>query len=124
MGGQHRARTQPEKRAYLASGALLAKLLLEPDERRGAGGHEDAVADVAEHDGEQERERDDSEQSRVDLLVRADAVRVDDRLEALGELVRAVERRRVLGRAQLVQDARHARSGVLLLPDASVGTRK
>lgn len=74
------------------------------------------MANVTEHDGEQERERDDGEQAGVDLLVRADAVRIDDVLEALGELVRAVERRRGIGRSELVQQRRDRRPGVLLLP--------
>ena len=48
---------------------------------------------IAEHDGEDERERGDGEQSRIDLAVVGDTVSVDQRLEAFGELVGAVERR-------------------------------
>ena len=73
------------------------------------------MPDISKHNGEEEGEGDDREQAGVDLLVRRDTIRVDDGLEALGELVRAVERRRVLVRAQLVQDRRDARAGVLLL---------
>ena len=48
------------------------------------------MADVAEHDREEEREADDREDARVDLAVSRDAVRVDEGLEAL----------RVLGRRE------------------------
>jgi hypothetical protein len=65
------------------------------------------MSNVAEHDRKQEREGDDGKEARVDLLVRRDAVRVHDRLEALRELVRPMERRRGPVRAQLVQDRWH-----------------
>lgn len=72
------------------------------------------MPDVSEHDGEEEGEGDDGEQSGVDLLVRANTVGVDDGLEAFGKLVRAVERRGILGRSKLVKNARDAGSNVLL----------
>jgi hypothetical protein len=65
------------------------------------------VTDIAEHDGKQEGESDDGEQSRVDLLVRTDTVSVDNVLETFGELVRAVESRRSSRSAKLVQDGRN-----------------
>ena len=73
------------------------------------------VSNVAEHDREQERKGDDGKEAWVDLLVRSDAIRVHDRLEALRELVRPMERRRRPVRAQLMQDRRH-RCARFLLP--------
>jgi hypothetical protein len=81
------------------------------------------VSDVSEHDGEEEGEGDDGEESRVDLLVRGDSVRVDNGLESSRELVRAVERGRVLGAAKLVEDGGDASTRVLLeAGTASAGT--
>lgn len=57
---------------------------------------------VAKHDSEEEGERDDGEETRIDLLVSGDTVTVHDRLERLRELVRALEGRRLLGGLQLV----------------------
>lgn len=81
------------------------------------------MSDVSEHDGEEEGEGDDGEESRVDLLVRGDSVRVDNGLESSRELVRAVERGRVLGAAKLVEDGGDASTRVLLeAGTASAGT--
>ena len=70
--------------------------------------HEDdeAVPDVAEHDCEQERERDHRKQTGVDLLVRCNTIRIHDRLETFGEFVRSDERRGRPVRPQLVQNRR------------------
>lgn len=73
------------------------------------------MTNVTEHDSEQEWERDDSEKTRVHLLVRRDTITVHDRLEAFRELVRAVERRRRLIRAELMQDGRDVRTRLFLL---------
>ena len=54
------------------------------------------MAQVTEHDSEEEREGDDGKAARVDLTVRCDTVRVHNRLEALGELVGKVVRGRLL----------------------------
>lgn len=43
------------------------------------------MSEISEHDGEEEREGDDGEESWVDLLVGSDSVGVDDGLESLGE---------------------------------------
>jgi hypothetical protein len=72
------------------------------------------VSNIAEHDRKQEREGDDGKEARVDLLVRRDAVRVHDRLEALRELVRPMERGWGPIRAQLMQDRRHGGARFLL----------
>ena len=93
---------------------------------------------TAKHDGEEEGEGDDQVRGRVDLAVAGDAVRVDDVLEAAGELVRAVERRRqrrvrVVAAAVLllraiarrvvhaVQNRGHRASAVLLRAYQSIG---
>lgn len=81
------------------------------------------MSNVAKHDGEQERERDDGEQAGVDLLVRTDTVRVDDVLETFGELVGPVKGRGRLGRAELVQQRRNGRAGVFLYADTNSSTR-
>lgn len=72
------------------------------------------MTNVTEHNGEEERERDDGKQSRVDLLVAADSVRVDDGLEAFGELVGAVESGRGLRGAELVKESGNRSAGIFL----------
>ena len=72
------------------------------------------MANVAEHDSEQERERDDGKQAGVHLLVGRDTVGIHNGLEALSELVHAVERRRGTVCAQLMQNGRDVGAGLLL----------
>ena len=55
-----------------------------------------SVAEIAEHDGEEEGERDDGVDGRIGLPVAGHAVSVDQLLERRGELVGAEERRRRL----------------------------
>lgn len=64
------------------------------------------MTDITEHDCEQEGESDNGEQSRIDFLVRADTVSVDDILETFGELVRAMESRRSRGSTKLMEYCR------------------
>ena len=72
------------------------------------------MTDVAEHHGEQEGERDDCVQTRVDLLVGGDSVRIHDGLETFRELVRADEGGGRAVRAQLMQDGRDVGARLLL----------
>jgi hypothetical protein len=65
---QHNRRKKENDETHLISRSLL-ELLLQQDQSRRRERHEDTVSDITEHDREQERERDDGEQSRVDLLV-------------------------------------------------------
>lgn len=96
------------------SESCFGELLLPEAHVRSDGEGEEAVSEVSKHDGKQEREGDDGEQSRVDLLVGGDTVRVDNGLERLGEHGRSVERRRRLVRSKLRQDRRDRRPGGLL----------
>lgn len=59
------------------------------------------MADVAEHDGEEEGKCDDREQRRVDLPVARDAVRVNDLLEGSREQIQLEVGRRRLRRLRL-----------------------
>lgn len=59
---------------------------------------------IPEHDAEEEREGDYGVEGRVGLAVRGHTVGVNEVLEAPGEPVRAVERRRVLVRVDDVQE--------------------
>jgi len=70
----------------LRAAHLAQRLLLDHQEQR-EHEHEDAMPQVAKHDGEQEGEGHDGEHSGVDLAVARDAVRVHDGLEAARELV-------------------------------------
>ena len=63
---------------------LALPLLLLCDEEVTEAGEKEAVAEVAEHDAEEEGEHDAREGSRVGLAIARDAVRVDERLEAQG----------------------------------------
>ena len=72
------------------------------------------MTNITEHDSEQEREGDDSEQTRIDFLVRRDTVGIHDGLETLRELVRADERRRRAVGTELVQDGRDIGTRFLL----------
>ena len=62
------------------------------------------MAEVTEHHGEEERERGDGVQSRIDFAVVGQSVSVDHGLEALGELVGAEVGRMLLLGGQTVQD--------------------
>ena len=62
------------------------------------------MAEVTEHHGEEERERGDGVQSRIDFAVVGQSVSVDHGLEALGELVGAEVGRRCLFSVHTVQD--------------------
>lgn len=94
-------------------------LLLNHDEASSGEGNEDAVANVTKHDSKEEREGDDGEETGVDFLVRGDAVRINDGLEAGCELVDAVKGGRVFGIAELVQDGRDG--GAVELSSATEG---
>ena len=108
-GCRHETRLQ----THLAQIALR-QLALKQDHRQCSEESDKTVTDVAEHDCEQEGERNDSKQARVDLLVRRYTVGVHDGLETFSKLVRAVERRWGAIRAQPVQDGRDVGAGLLL----------
>ena len=77
---------------------LGSEWFLLPNHPGGHQGHDDAVAEVAEHDSEQERERDDGVRRGIHLAVWSDAIGVHQLLEAQRELVGAiVGGRRLLG---------------------------
>jgi len=65
------------------------------------------VTGIAEHHTEQEGKCNDGVKSRIDLAIRRYAVRVDQVLKALGELVGSVERRRILVRVDHVEKGRY-----------------
>lgn len=102
----------------LVAGPLLESLLDENQARRSEH-HKETMSNVTKHDSEKERERDDRKQSRVDLLVRSNTVRIDDGLHSLGHLVRTMERGGVLVRTKLVQDRRDGRAGGFLRSSAA-----
>jgi len=64
------------------------------------------MAQVTEHDSEEEREGDDGEEAWVDFLVGCNSVRINNALEALGELIGAVERRWLLAGTNLNENGR------------------
>ena len=72
------------------------ELSLAQDHEQSKEEHDEAVAGIAEHDGEKERERYDRERRRIDLTVAGYAVGVHNALEARGELVEPVVSRRLL----------------------------
>lgn len=75
---------------HLAS-ETLGILPLQIDQSGSRRCHDQTVTDIAEHDGEKERKSDDSEETRVDFLVRCDTVGIDDRLKTFGKFVGTVE---------------------------------
>ena len=91
-----------EKRSNDLSQIGFGPLPLSDDHPQRRHEDDEAVPDVTEHNCEQERERDHSEESRVDLLIRRDTVAVHNVLEPFGELVRAVESGWCLVRAQFM----------------------
>lgn len=95
--------------------ATLDQRLLPQDHVRRSSDNDHTMSNITKHDGEQEREGDDSEQTRVDLLIRSNPIRVHYGLEAFGELVGAMECRRCLVGVQLVKDRRDTRSRLLLI---------
>lgn len=78
-------------------------------------GDKETMAGVAEHDGEQEREGDDSVQARIDLPVVSHAVSVDKHLEAVSELVCPDESRRHLVRGHGSHNRSESTLGSFLL---------
>lgn len=90
------------------------KLPLVQDHENAGDEDDDTVANISEHDREQEREGDDGKETRVDLLVRSDTVAVHDSLETFGELVRPLECGRSLASAKFMQNGRDTRAGLLL----------
>jgi len=88
-------------------------LLLEDHVQRGKE-DDTSMSNITKHHGEQERERNDSKQTRVDFLVGCSTVSVHDGLEAFGKFVGAGEGRRRFVRAQLVQDRYNTGSGLFL----------
>jgi hypothetical protein len=92
-------------------------LLLENHIQRGKE-DDQAMSDITKHHGEQEGERNDSKQTRVDFLIGRNTISVHNGLEALGELVGASECWWRLVRAQLMQDRHDTRTRFLLQLDA------
>jgi len=78
---------------YLVALGGFGQRLFIVDNVYGDKGHEETMAKIAKHDGEEEGERDERKHGRVDFLVASDTVGVHDDLEGLGELVGAVEGR-------------------------------
>lgn len=67
------------------------------------------MAQVTEHDAKQEGESDNGVQGRIGFTVGCHSVCVNQILEATGELVRAVERRRIFGRFDDIQERWNSR---------------
>ena len=72
------------------------------------------MTSITEHDGEHERERDNSGQRRVDFAVLDGSIGVDDGLETFGEPVHLEVGRRCLGGLDLVDDGRHGQTSTLV----------
>lgn len=65
------------------------------------------MAGVAKHNAKQEGKSNDGIKGRIDLAIRCHAVRVDQVLEALRELVGPIERWRILVRVDHVEEGRY-----------------
>lgn len=72
------------------------------------------MSDITKHDGKEEGERNDSEKSRINLLVLGNTVAVHDSLETFGKLVGPVECRWCPVRPQFVKDRWNARPRLFL----------
>lgn len=66
--------------------------------------HDQTVARIAEHHGEQERKRDDREWRRIELAITGYAIGVDDILKSTRELVQSVMSRRLLFGVHSIQN--------------------
>lgn len=97
------------------SETLLRPLSLAKNHVDGCGEDDATVSNITKHHREEEGESDHGEKTRVDFLICRDTIAVHDRLEAFGELVRAVERRWCLVRPKLVQDGRNVGTRFFLL---------
>ena len=93
---------------------------LAQDHKNASKEDDDTVADVPEHDCEQEWEGNDSEETRVDFLVRCDTITIHYSLETLGKLIRALERWGSLAGANFVENGRNTRAGLLLCGDIRI----
>ena len=72
------------------------------------------MSNITEHYGEQERERRNRKQARVNFLVGRDTITIHDSLEPFGKLVRAMESRGRLARLEFMQDRGDTRARLLL----------
>lgn len=75
------------------------------------------MTNVTEHDSEEERERDDRKQPRIDFLVGCDPIAVHDGLEALRELIGSDECGWRLVGAKLLQYGHDVRSRLFLVAE-------
>src|SRR5258708_4514517 len=97
--------------------------LLKNDHTERGERRDEPVSQISKHDCEQEWECNHSKQCRINFLVRSNPIRIDDRLEALRELVRTVERRWLAVRTNLLEYRRHTRPSCFLPPLVSIKTR-
>mmetsp|Transcript_10136 Transcript_10136/g.23433 ORF Transcript_10136/g.23433 Transcript_10136/m.23433 type:complete len:356 (-) Transcript_10136:1503-2570(-) len=104
---QQHVPAMPRIRQDLVHRVHRLKLALVGDEVEREERHEGAVADVAEHDPEEEGERDDRESRRIDLAIPGHAVRLDESMEALRKLVELEVGGRLLVSVDQVHDGRH-----------------
>lgn len=93
--------------AYLTEIRFTQSPLVENHVNRSAE-DDKTVANISEHDCEEERERNDRKKSRVNLLVLADTVAIHDGLEGFGEFIGPVERGWSFVCPQLMKDRRNA----------------
>lgn len=89
--------------AHLAKVSFTQTPLIEDHVNRSTE-YDETMTNIAEHDCEEERERNDREKSRVDLLIFSDTVTVHDGLEGFSEFIRPVERGWCLVRLELVEN--------------------
>lgn len=93
-----------EERSKHFSNINLLDLLLVENHRRCGQSDEDTMAQITEHDSEQEGECHNGEQARIDFLIGSNAIAIDDGLEAFRELVDTVESWGLLCRVKLLED--------------------
>jgi hypothetical protein len=75
---------------------LSSQLLFVQNQVQGKDQHQQTVTGITKHDGEQERESNESEKTRIDLTVSSNAISINNTLETFSELVGAMEGRGLL----------------------------
>jgi hypothetical protein len=96
---------KPSYLSFNASKGTFIENQVETDKQ-----NQDTVTNITKHDGEQEWEGDNGEETRVDLTVTCHSVGVHNVLESSRKLVRLVVSRWLPVCAQFVQDGRRCGS--------------
>ena len=94
---------------YLSTTFPITKLPLRTYQPVSEQRHQNTMSKIPKHDGEEERECDESVQGRIHFLVISHSICINDGLETVCELICPIESRGCLFRFHLVNDGGYCR---------------